>query len=196
MSFAEGYIDVASRLVEFREKHPDGSLQPADLTQPYRIETIGGDTYIVVVTAAYRSPDDVRPGIGMAYEAYPGKTPYTRGSELQNCETSSWGRAIVAALAADTRKGVASADEVRNRQAERDEQNAPRDPKSALRARIAATARESRDWSATDTASDFASWSQGVSIAEADEALLRKYLAYLDFPEEIVAGLPLGGDAA
>src|SRR5690606_40824121 len=67
----------------------------------------------VVVAAAYRTPDDQRPGIGMAYEPYPGRTPYTRGSELQNAETSAWGRAIVAALAADTRRGIASAEEVR-----------------------------------------------------------------------------------
>ena len=33
-------------------------------------------------------------------------------------ETSAWGRAIVAALAADTKRGVASADEVRARRAE------------------------------------------------------------------------------
>ena len=55
----------------------------------------------------------------MAFEPFPGRTPYTRGSELQNAETSAWGRAIVAALAADTnRAGVASADEVRNRRAD------------------------------------------------------------------------------
>lgn len=112
------YIDVAQRLAEFRERYPEGAMQPADLSQPYRIETIAGDTYIVVVAAAYRTPDDPRPGIGMAYEAYPGKTPYTKGSELQNAETSAWGRAMVAALAADTRKGVASANEVQNRRAE------------------------------------------------------------------------------
>src|SRR5690606_9763894 len=97
-----------------------GSLQPVDPAQPYRVERIGDDTYIVVVAAAYRTPDDKRPGIGMAYEPYPGRTPYTRGSELQNAETSAWGRAIVAALAADTRRGIASAEEVRNRQAERE----------------------------------------------------------------------------
>lgn len=118
-TFAPEYVDVATRLVEFRDKHPEGALQPADLSTPFQIVTIGSDTYIVVVAAAYRSPDDPRPGVGMAYEAYPGKTPYTRGSELQNAETSAWGRAIMAALAADSRRGIASADEVRNRQAER-----------------------------------------------------------------------------
>ncbi|GIJ66275.1 hypothetical protein [Virgisporangium ochraceum] len=115
------YVDVASRIAEFRAKHPDGSLQPLNPDQPYRIETIGGDTFVVYAAVAYRTPDDPRPGIGIAQEAYPGKTPYTRGSELQNAETSAWGRAIVATLAADTRRGVASAEEVRNRRAEREE---------------------------------------------------------------------------
>lgn len=117
------YIDVAARIAEFRTKHPEGCFQPADLSNPYRVETIGNETYIVVVAAAYRTPDDVRPGIGMAYEVFPGKTNFTRGSELQNAETSAWGRAIVAVLAADTKKGIASAEEVRNR---REEQAAPR----------------------------------------------------------------------
>jgi len=110
-----GYVDVATRIAEFRVKHPEGSLQPADLAQPFRVEKFGDETFVVVVAAAYRGPDDSRPGIGMAAEPYPGRTPYTRGSELMNAETSAWGRAIVAALAADTRQGVASADEIRNR---------------------------------------------------------------------------------
>jgi len=119
MSFAEGYIDVATRIGEFRALYPGGSLQPADPAHPYRIETVDGQTWIVVVAAAFRHDTDPCPGVGMAWEQYPGRTPYTKGSELQNAETSAWGRAIVAALAADTKRGVASADEVRNRQAER-----------------------------------------------------------------------------
>ncbi len=133
------YIDVAARIVEFREKYPDGSLQPADLAAPYRVETIGDQVFIVAVAAAYRSPEDQRPGIGMAYEQFPGRTPYTKGSELQNAETSAWGRAIVAALAADTKKGIASADEARNRAAERE---APPDPKLLLRNEIAVWVKE------------------------------------------------------
>jgi hypothetical protein len=61
---------------------------------------------------AYRTADDPRPGVGHASEPIPGKTPYTKDSEWANGETSAWGRAIVAVLAADTRKGVASRDEV------------------------------------------------------------------------------------
>lgn len=115
------YNDVPARIADFRAKHPGGSLQPANPDVPYKIEQIGERFYIVVVAAAYRTPDDPRPGIGMAYEQWPGKTPYTRDSELQNAETSAWGRAIVAVLAADTKKGIASQEEVRNRQAD----NAP-----------------------------------------------------------------------
>ncbi len=123
------YVDVPARLAEFRTKHPEGSLQPVDLSQPYRVERVGDKTYIVVVAAAYRTPDDVRPGIGMAYEQWPGRTPYTKDSELQNAETSAWGRAIVAALAADTKRSVASREEVQNRQADREwEQNPTWDP--------------------------------------------------------------------
>lgn len=112
------YIDVAQRIADFREKHPEGSLRPLDPAKPYTIEIIGDQTYIVVVAVAYRSPEDTIPGVGMAYELFPGKTNFTRGSELQNAETSAWGRAIVASLAGDTKKGIASAEEVRNRQAE------------------------------------------------------------------------------
>lgn len=115
-----GYVDVAARMAEFRAKYPNGGLRPADITTPYKIETVGDRTFIVVVAAAFRSPDDPIPGIGMAWEQFPGRTPYTRDSELQNAETSAWGRAIVATLAADTKK-IASAEEVRNRMADRDE---------------------------------------------------------------------------
>lgn len=114
MAFAmdESYNTVAERIVEFRAKHPEGSLRPADMNRPYAIETINGNPVFVVVAAAYRTPDDPMPGIGMAYEPIPGSTPYTRGSELQNAETAAWGRAIIAALAGDAKKGIASAEEV------------------------------------------------------------------------------------
>lgn len=109
-----GYIDVAERIREFRAKHPDGSLDALDRAKPYEVLELGGKTFVVVASAAYRCPDDPHPGVGLAWEPFPGRTPYTRDSEMQNAQTSSWGRAIVAALAADT-KHIASAEEVRNR---------------------------------------------------------------------------------
>lgn len=126
-SFASDYIDVATRIAEVRgdaERHyPDGSFQA---WEPFRMVEVDGATYVAYTAAFYRTPDDPRPGIGSAWEQVPGKTAFTRGSELQNAETSAWGRALIAALAADSKKGIASADEVRARQAERDpEQHVP-----------------------------------------------------------------------
>lgn len=112
------YNDVASRMREFFEKHPDGRLRPA---APWRIEAIGDRAFVVYSAAAYRTADDPTPGIGTAWEPFPGRTPYTKDSELMNAETSAWGRAILAVGAADTKKGIASAEEVRNRQAEREQ---------------------------------------------------------------------------
>jgi len=110
--FAADYIDVASRIKTFREKHPEGCLRPVDPAEPVKIITVGDRTYLQYVAAAYRTPEDPAPGIGIAWEAFPGRTPFTKDSEAMVAETSAWGRAIVAVLAADTKHGVASAEEV------------------------------------------------------------------------------------
>jgi len=108
------YIDVATRIIEFREKFPQGSLTQVDL----QFISFGGKDWVVYTAAAYRSPDDPQPGIGTAWEPVPGPTRFTKDSEVQNAETAAWGRAMVAALAVDTKKGIASSEEVRNRQVE------------------------------------------------------------------------------
>ena len=111
-----GYITVDERIRDFFKRYPEGSLRPADPARPYWIERIPDGsgqehTYIVYAAAAYRTPDDDRPGIGMAYEQFPGRTPYTRTSELMNAETSAWGRAL-AALGIGVGGKIASRDEV------------------------------------------------------------------------------------
>lgn len=111
----EDYVDVAERIVEFRKKHPAGSLQQKDI----QFIDFAGKSWVVFTAQAFRTADDERPGEGTAWEPVPGLTPFTRGSEVQNAETAAWGRAIVAALAADTKRGIASKQEVRNRQEER-----------------------------------------------------------------------------
>lgn len=128
----DDYVDVAERIAEFRACYPDGCLRPSgwgEHAEPFKIIQVQGtekngeitqQTFIVYVAAAYRTPGDPRPGIGCAWEIWPGRTPYTRGSELMNAETSAWGRAIIAVLAADSKRGVASRQEViqaRERQA-------------------------------------------------------------------------------
>ena len=101
------YVEVSERIQHFRDAYPEGSLQAEVVSMT--------DTLVVVKAYAYRTPDDERPGTGLASEPIPGKTPYTRDSELMNAETSAWGRAIIAVGASDARR-VASANEVRNRQ--------------------------------------------------------------------------------
>lgn len=137
MAFAEDYVDVAERLRLFKAAFPNGCLRPADPSQPFTIQEIGGREFIVYVAAAYRSPDDPMPAIAVAAEPAVGKTSFTRDSEVMNAETSAWGRAILAALAADSRK-IASLDEVRNRRADQD---GDRDRESAPRARVGGNAK-------------------------------------------------------
>lgn len=112
MTFAEDYVPVNVRIQQFYAKYPDGSLQPLWPDAPYRVLGEGETKWLVYGAAAYRNPDDPRPGIGLAWEQVPGRTPYTKGSELQVAETSAWGRAL-AALGFVTSKSVASAEEVR-----------------------------------------------------------------------------------
>jgi hypothetical protein len=112
MAFADDYVGVPERIAEFRAKHPAGTLQSTILFTP------GDIPGWVVEARAYRTPDDERPGYGLAFEPVPGKTNFTRDSELQNCETSAWGRALIAVGAADAKMGIASAEDVRNRSSE------------------------------------------------------------------------------
>src|SRR6266540_3186289 len=87
----DSYIDFAERITLFSEKHPEGSLNSR-----WEIREIADRTFIVCEAWAYRTPDDPRPGHGLAWEPFPGPTPYTKESELMNAQTSAWGRAIVA----------------------------------------------------------------------------------------------------
>lgn len=104
---ASGYVDVAHRVQQFFAKYPDGSIQS---DPPLFIEK-GGKDWVIIRAAAYRAPDDPRPGIGTAWELIPGRTPYTKDSEVMNAETSAWGRAL-GALGIATNKSIATADEI------------------------------------------------------------------------------------
>lgn len=105
----EGYIQVNDRITAFHQAYPEGSLQTEIIEM--------SDTKVVVKAFAFRTPDDVRPGIGHAALAIPGLTPYTRGSELENAETSAWGRAL-AALGFEIRRSIASVEEISSKKGE------------------------------------------------------------------------------
>ena len=115
------YIEVKDRIGLFLAKYPEGSLSGS-----YEMVDTTEGTIIIYTARAYRHEDDKRPGIGTAQEAFPGKTNFTRGSEIQNAETSAWGRAL-AGLGIAAHKGVSSAEDIlasREREAERDQVNA------------------------------------------------------------------------
>jgi hypothetical protein len=104
------YVDVAERIAQLKELYPEASLQPYNPNKPYDIVQVGDKTYVVYTAACYRDPHDVRPGVACAWEQIPGKG-MTVGSELMVCETSAWGRAIVAAMKTATKR-IASKQEV------------------------------------------------------------------------------------
>lgn len=112
----DDYVPVNERIDQFYRSHPEGSIQSeiVELTA----------SRVTVKAYAYRTPDDPRPGVGHSSLEIPGSTPYTRGSEIENAETSAWGRAI-AALGFEVKRGVASREEVRNKQPERAAGGAP-----------------------------------------------------------------------
>jgi hypothetical protein len=104
----DDYVDVASRITEFYAKFPDGRLSTRS------VEIVEGGA--IAIAEAYRTADDPHPGVGTAWEPIPGKTSFTRDSEVQNAETAAWGRAIIAA--GIPAKKIASMEEVKARQPE------------------------------------------------------------------------------
>jgi len=108
------YVEVKDRIQQFYKQYPNGSLQ----FEFNGTMEVAGATIIWGRAYAYRDQEDLKPGIGTAWEVVPGKSPFTRGSELMVLETSSWGRAI-AALGIAVNKSVASRQEVETAQ-ERD----------------------------------------------------------------------------
>ena len=104
------YVTVAERMTAAFERWPDMRVQES-LPQ---IRQIDGQTVVEVTVMIYRTPDDPLPGIGSAWEPFPGTTPFTRGSEMMNASTSAIGR-VLAAMGVGAQRSLASADEVRAR---------------------------------------------------------------------------------
>jgi hypothetical protein len=110
MSYADGlqdYVDVAERISQLFTKYPDASIQT---NYEGIVETATGN-YLIMKATVYRTPDDLRPAIDYAWELVPGKTPYSKGSELMVGSTSATGRAI-AMLGIATKRSIATKQEV------------------------------------------------------------------------------------
>jgi hypothetical protein len=103
----DDYVDVAERLKLFTEKYPEGSLQQVRLD----FIDFAGKSWVVYTAAAYRSPEDITPGHGTAWEPVPGTSSFKRDSEVMNAETSAWGRAISAVLGTSTKR-IATKNEI------------------------------------------------------------------------------------
>lgn len=128
-----GYIEVKDRIEAFYKKYPEGSIQTEIINLT--------DSRVVMKAYAFRFLEDTRPGIGHSALGIPGKTTYTRDSELENAETSAVGRAI-ANLGFEVKRSVASADEIRSKQADEEQpaQAEKSEQSAALRAAGKATA--------------------------------------------------------
>jgi hypothetical protein len=114
------YVDVKTRIALFYAAHPDGRLTTASVHV-----SVDDDTPRVWVHAqAYRTPDDPLPADGWSWMELPGKSSFTKGSEIENAETSAWGRAI-GALGLGIAGGIASADELAGKQRDLGEHDAP-----------------------------------------------------------------------
>ncbi len=123
------YVTVPQRIAQFYELFGTGRL----VTGEVRVEMgPDGKPRVIVQGLAYRTPEDPLPGVGWSWMELPGTTAFTRGSELENTETSAWGRAI-AALGILVDRSVASANEVRAKSGE-DGPGKPDPVRAAIRA--------------------------------------------------------------
>lgn len=103
----DNYVDVATRRQIAAELWPDLRIVEAEP----KVVTIGTDTLIAVTVTVWRTPDDPLPTVATAWEPYPGKSSFTRGSEMMNASTSALGRAL-GFMGVGIGKSIATADEV------------------------------------------------------------------------------------
>jgi len=108
------YVQVKDRIAALFELFGQARIETA-----YELTTEPDDKPKVICRAmVYRTPDDDRPATGTSWMYLPGTTSFTKGSELENAETSAVGRAI-GFLGILIDKSIASANEVAAKRSER-----------------------------------------------------------------------------
>lgn len=103
----DGYVTVNERLRMALERWPELRVVEASP----KVITVGDATFIEVTMTVFRDPDDRLPCSASAWERMPGRTPYTRDSEMMNASTSALGRAL-GLMGIGTAASISSADEV------------------------------------------------------------------------------------
>ena len=112
MAFSlDNYVDVPTRLRMALQAHPD--LRVAETGR--EVVQLGNSTVLVCQVTVWRSHDDPRPVVASASEPIPGRTPYTKDSELMVGMTSALGRAL-GYMGFGIGKSIASRHEVEARQ--------------------------------------------------------------------------------
>jgi len=105
------YVDVPTRLAEALKRWPDLRIQE---TKPI-IVTVDNQQYVEISCTVWRDCTDLMPTVAYCWEPIPGRTPYTKGSEMMNASTSCLGRAL-GFLGMGIGKSIASRNEVQARQ--------------------------------------------------------------------------------
>ena len=105
------YVDVPTRLAEALKRWPDLRIQE---TKPV-IVTVDNQQYVEISCTVWRDCTDLMPTVAYCWEPIPGKSPFTRGSEMMNASTSCLGRAL-GFLGMGIGKSIASRNEVQARQ--------------------------------------------------------------------------------
>ena len=107
----DNYVDVATRLKLALEKWPN--LRVSE--RGHEIATFGDTTVLICSVCVWRDTDDEYPTVASASEPLPGRTPYTRNSELMVGMTSALGRAL-GYMGIGIQSSIASRNEVEARQ--------------------------------------------------------------------------------
>ena len=105
------YVDVPTRLAQALKQFPDLRIQE---TKPI-IVTVDNQQYVEISCTVWRDANDLVPTVAYCWEPIPGRTPYTKGSEMMNASTSCLGRAL-GFLGMGIGKSIASRNEVQARQ--------------------------------------------------------------------------------
>lgn len=120
----DDYVDVPTRLAAALERWPELRV----IEHSPAIVTVNDAAFIQAAVTVYRAPDDPLPAVAHAWEPFPGRTPFTRDSEMMNASTSALGRAL-GMMGIHARRSLASREEVevaRNRAPEPPREAEPR----------------------------------------------------------------------